>query len=154
VSDEEPDDIDYALEWKLRAIAVPVTFLLALAFHASPAGHSLQRTFLTMIPHEFGHATTAWLAGYPAIPSLWKTIIFGRSMLLMIALAAVVAALLYRGWKSQRNDLLATGLVIGGLQLLLATSSDKTAQAAITFGGDAGAMVIGTLLVVAFFARA
>ena len=152
--DDHAPDIDYALEWKLRAIAVPVTFVLALAFHASPTGHSLQRTFLTMIPHEFGHATTAWLAGYPAIPSLWKTIIFGRSVVFMIALAAVVAALLYRGWKSGRNDLLVTGVVLGGLQLVLATSSDHGAQAAITFGGDAGAMVLGTLLVCAFFARA
>jgi hypothetical protein len=155
VSDvDDPDDIDYAVEWKLRAIAIPVAFVLALAFHASPTGHSIQRTFLTMIPHEFGHAIVAWLAGFPAIPSLWKTLIFDRSVVLSIALGALNAGLLYRGWTSGRNVLLATGVVLGGLQLVLATSSDTTAHAAITFGGDAGAMVIGTLLVLAFFAPA
>ena len=43
MTDEERDDIDDALEWKLRAIAVPVTFVLALAFHASPTGLPIRR---------------------------------------------------------------------------------------------------------------
>jgi len=151
---DDPDDIDYQLEWKLRAIAIPVAFGLALAFHAWPAGHSLQRTFLTMIPHEFGHATTAWLAGYAAIPSLWKTILFGRGLLITALVAAGNGALIYVGWKRERNVMLGAGLALAALQLYLRTLDPRDAHNAFTFGGDGGAMVLGTLLVLAFFAPA
>lgn len=150
--DDDPDDIDYALEWKLRAIAVPVAFVLSLLFYLSPSGHSLQRTFLTMIPHELGHAATAWLAGITAIPSVWKTLVFGRGWLVPILVGTGNAALLWFGWKRNRTPLLLAGLALGGLQLVLTTTDLASAQVAITFGGDAGAMIIGTLLVLTFFA--
>lgn len=152
--DDDPDDLDWALEWKLRAIAVPAAFLISLLFYLSPVGHSLQRTFLTMIPHELGHAATAWLAGFTAIPSVWKTLIFSRGWLATIVVGAGNAALLWFGWKQHRTPLLIAGLVLGGLQLVLTTTDAASAQVAITFGGDAGAMIIGTLLVMTFFAQA
>jgi hypothetical protein len=152
--EDDADHIDYRLEWKLRAIAVPAAFALAIAFHASPTGHALQRTFLTMIPHELGHAITAWLSGYPAIPSLWKTVIYGRGVVVPVIVGAANLALLWRGWTLRNNVLLGAGLGLGALQLALTSSPDATAQTAITFGGDAGAMVLGTLLVLAFFAPA
>jgi hypothetical protein len=155
ISDEDAGDVDHELEWKLRAIAIPVVFGLALVFHASETGHWLQRTFLTMIPHELGHAITAWWSGYAAIPSVWKTIMFdGRGVIVPLLVAALNVTLLWRGWQANRNVLLGFGVALGGLQLLLTTASESTAQAAFTFGGDAGAMVIGTLLVLAFFAPA
>jgi hypothetical protein len=152
--DDEPDDIDYALEWKLRAIAVPAAFALSLVFYLSPTGHWFQRTFLTMIPHELGHAATAWLSGFTAIPSVWKTLIFSRGWLAPLVVGACNAALLWFGWKQNRTPLLIAGVVLGGMQLLLTTSEDQTAHTAITFGGDAGAMILGTLLVLTFFAPA
>lgn len=139
---DEPTQIDHAVEWKLRAIA----------FHAWPTGHWLQRTFLTMIPHELGHAATAWLAGFTAIPSLWKTLIFSRGWLAPLLVGAGNAAMIYFGWKRQRNVLLGFGLALGGLQLVLTTMDEPSAHVAFTFGGDAGAMIIGTLLVLTFFA--
>jgi len=63
------------LEWKVRAIAIPAAVALAVAFHAWPLGHALQRTFLSMIVHELGHATTAWWCGFGALPGLWKTLV-------------------------------------------------------------------------------
>ncbi len=152
--DELDDDtIDYELEWKLRAIAVPAAFLIALAFHAFPTTHQLQRTFLTMIPHECGHAITAWLAGYTAFPSLWKTAVFGRRVLVTVAVVAGGGALAYFGWKRGRNSWLVIGCAIFGLLLLLRPMAPAEALNAITFGGDGGGMVLGTLLVLAFFAR-
>ncbi|MEO8701886.1 MAG: hypothetical protein ABI867_17710 [Kofleriaceae bacterium] len=150
--EDDADHIDWAVEWKLRAIAVPVAFALALVFHASPAGHALQRTFLTMIPHELGHAVTAWLSGHSAIPSLWRTAYFGTSVIVIVVVAAGNAALAWRGWTTRNNILLAAGLALGALQLTLTTSTAAAAESAFTFGGDGGAMVIGTLLVLAFFA--
>jgi len=155
--DDEPDqldDLDYTIEWKLRAIAVPAAFVLSWLFHQSPTGHSLQRTFLTMIPHELGHAVTAWLAGFAAIPSVWKTLIFSRGWLMPLLVGAGNAALLYVGWRRDRTLLLVAGLILGGLQLVLTTTSTDDAHTAITFAGDGGAMIIGTLLVLTFFAPA
>ena len=59
----------------MRAIAVPAALALAVAFHAWPTGHWLQRTFLSMLVHELGHAVTAWWCGFAALPGLWKTAI-------------------------------------------------------------------------------
>lgn len=151
--DDYPDELDYEVEWKIRAIAIPAAFVLALLFHASPTGHQLQRTFLTMIPHELGHAVTAWLSGFAAIPSLWKTMIYeGRNVLVILVVAAGNGALAWHGWRSERHGLLGAGLALGALQLLLMMASNDTAMAAFTFGGDGGAMVLGTLLVLTFFA--
>ena len=44
------------------------------------------------------------------------------------------------------------GIALAALQVLGTTTSERDALAAITFAGDAGAMVLGALLVLAFFA--
>jgi len=151
--DEPVDEVRYDLEWKFRAAAIPAAFLVALIFHAWPTGHWLQRTFLTMIPHELGHAITAWWSGHAAIPSLWKTIIFdGRGVIVPLLVAALNGFLVVRGWTTRNTVMTVIGLGLGGLQLLALTASAMTTGMAITFGGDAGAMVIGTLLVMTFFA--
>jgi hypothetical protein len=150
--DDGRPEADPALEWKLRAIAVPAAFVIALAFHAWSTGHWLQRTFLTMIPHELGHAAVGWWSGYAALPGLWKTSIpETRSLAPTVLVAALEGALLYLGWRANRTWLMIAALVLGGLQFLATTASATTASKAFTFGGDAGAMVIGTLLVCTFF---
>lgn len=147
-------DDDPALEWKLRAAAVPAAIALAFAFHAWPTGHWLQRTFLSMMVHELGHATTAWWCGFAALPTVWKTLIpEARGALAPVLVLAVEAALILRGWNRQRMAWVAAGLALAGVQAIgtLGTSVYR-AQEAITFGGDAGAMVLGTLLMLTFFA--
>jgi hypothetical protein len=151
------EDVDVpALEWKLRAAAIPAAFAIALAFHAWPTGHWLQRTFLTMIPHEFGHAITAWWCGFAAVPGLWKTMIpEARGVAVPVLVALANGALVVRGWTTQRMAIAFAGLVLGGLQFYATASiAPDTARQAITFGGDAGAMVIGTMFVLAFFVPA
>jgi hypothetical protein len=148
------DDANPALEWKLRAAAVPSFFVIALVFHASPTGHFFQRTWLTMIPHELGHAITAWWCGFAALPGLWKTLIpETRGTIVPLLVAAGNLFLVARGWMTSRTLLIALGLALGALQFLGTTSSADAAHAAITFGGDGGAMVIGTALVLLFFVR-
>jgi hypothetical protein len=152
LDDDVDDDIDHRLEWKLRAIAIPAAFVLALVFHAWSTGHWLQRTFLTMVPHELGHAITAWWSGIVAFPSLWKTLIHeSRSVVMIVLVGGAIAGLAVYAWRAQRNGLVGVAIVLAAGQVLLTTSEPATAQAAIAFGGDAGAMVIGTLLVLAFF---
>lgn len=144
------------MEWKLRGAAIPVAIGLALAFHASPTGHFLQRTWLSMIVHELGHAVTAWWCGFAALPGLWKTLIpETRSVIVPLLVLAGEAALVYAGWVTRRRVLIAAGVALALAQAAgtLGTGPHH-AQAAITFGGDAGAMVLGTLLMLTFFAPA
>jgi hypothetical protein len=140
-------------EWKLRAVAVPAALGLAIVFHASATGHWLQRTFLSMMIHELGHAVTAWGTGFAAMPTLWKTMIpETRSIAVTVVVVAVFGFVAWRAWTARRT------WVAGGLAAVIALAlwatcgvSVERAQAAITFGGDGGAMVLGTLLMTTMF---
>lgn len=139
-------------EWKRRAIAIPALLAAALAFHVWDAGHAMQRIALGMPLHELGHAVTAWWCGFDAIPVLWRTLVPEERGLVAPVLAAALACfLLYRGWTAQRTWVGLAGLGLGALQLAGTTASREAARRWITFGGDAGAMVLGTLLVCTFF---
>lgn len=138
-------------EWKLRAAAIPGALLVALAFHAWPTGHFLQRTFLSMMVHELGHAVTAWWCGFGALPTLWKTMIPDARGAVWMLVAALEIGLAAVGWKTQRLALVIAGIALAGVQLYAMNLSADSAQAWIAFGGDGGAMVLGTLLMLAFF---
>src|SRR4051812_18057198 len=80
---------DSQLEWKLCAAAIPSVLALGLFFHWLMPG--LQRIFFGMPVHELGHAVSAWLCGYLAIPTLWKTLVpESRSYSAALALAAAL----------------------------------------------------------------
>jgi hypothetical protein len=150
------DDEDNAeLEWKLRAAAIPVAFALALVFNLWPAGHWLQRTFLSMMVHELGHAATGWACGFASIPTLWKTTFpETRTMIITLASVAGLGFLGWRGWVTERMRWCAAAIV--GLLLVFfgTTSSVDDAYEAFTFGGDAGAMILGSALTLTMFAPA
>jgi hypothetical protein len=147
----EPED---DLEWKLRTAAIPAALVLAVAFHAWPTGHWLQRTFLSMIVHELGHAVTAWWCGFAAIPTVWKTLTpEHRSVLVPLAVLAAEIWLVVRGWKTQRMHLAYVGVALAIAQFIgTVSASTDDAHEAITFGGDAGAMILGACLMATFFA--
>jgi hypothetical protein len=140
-----------AREWKLRAVAIPGALLVALAFHAWPTGHFLQRTFLSMMVHELGHAVTAWWCGFGAVPTLWRTMIPETRDLVWLLVTAFEIGCVVFGWKRQRLVLVLVGLALGAIQLVAITASSDAAHAWIIFGGDGGAMVLGTLLMASFF---
>ena len=144
---------DPQLELKFCIAAIPTMFFLALAFHASGFGHMLQRMFLAMPIHELGHAVTAWLCGFLAIPTLWFTrIADDRGLVAPLVLLGCVGFMMYRAWLAENRGL----LLIGGAVLLLQALGTlgirgDTAQALVTFGGDGMGMVIATLLIASFF---
>jgi hypothetical protein len=144
---------DGSREWKVRAGAIPIAVVAALFFHSCETGHFVQRSALTMPLHELGHAITAWWCGYAAIPSLWKTAIpETRGMVLPLIIAALEAAMIWRGWTTDRMWLAGVGFGLAVLQFACMTMiSDETASLVITFGGDAGAMILGTGLMLLFF---
>jgi hypothetical protein len=154
-ADGEADDLtDLDWEWKARAIAIPAALIIAVGFHAVATGHFLQRTFLTMMVHEVGHAVTALACGFRAVPTLWKTLIADHRAIVVTALVGALDLAVLVRWALARRWLLAgcAGAALA-LQLIGTFAIDaRTAQAAITFGGDGGAMVLGTILMLTFFA--
>lgn len=150
---EEPLVADPVLEWKYCMFALPSVLLLGIVFHAFSLGHFLQRTFLSMPLHELGHAVTSWMCGYFAVPMLWVThTAETRGVVTPVVVAALILYAIARAIRAGNRGLAGVGVVLLILQvgctLLLKSNA---AQALITFGGDAGAMVFGTLLMTTFF---
>ncbi|BDG06905.1 hypothetical protein [Anaeromyxobacter paludicola] len=141
------------LEWLLRLGAVPAALAIAALVHRSPLGHLLQRTFLSMMVHEAGHAVTSWLCGFAAFPGPWVTYTAGsRGLPVVLLVAAAGVSLVVAGRRAGRASWTWAGAVLLSLQLagtLLASA--RTAQALIVFGGDGGALVLGALLMASFF---
>lgn len=140
-------------EWKLRAGAIPIAIALALLFHSCDTGHFAQRTALSMPLHELGHAISGWWCGYAAIPGLWKTSMpEARGVVMPMLVLAFEAYVLWRAWNTRRMDWFAAGITLALVQFYGTTQlSPIDVEIVFTFCGDAGAMVLGTLLMLTFF---
>lgn len=151
------DDEQRALQRKAsheltcRAVALPGALLLGwLVARAMP----LLADMLRMWTHETGHALTAWLCGYPALPTAWFTIYSGhRVPAAGLLLAAGLAFGGYVAWRMERWFWVAAA----GVTLLLSLAGNLRtpfqADCLITFGGDAGSFVVATILMATFYAR-
>jgi len=142
---------DRTTRWEITAAAIPGALAIAVLFHLWPTGRFLQRTWLGMPVHELGHAVTSWWCGYGAIPTLWKTLVPEERGVVWVLVAALEGGLFWIGWQRTWMALAAAALGLALLQLTGTQADPTTAQAWITFGGDAGAMVLGTLLMASFF---
>ena len=142
---------DPRLEWRLSVAAIPAALLLALLFHALTPG--LQRIFFGMPVHELGHAITAWLCGYSAIPTLWKTLVpESRGVVAPLVLVGLIGYGMFRAYLAEKPAyiaLLAASLLVQGWGTLLI--SESTAEMLFTFGGDGMGMVLAAALMASFF---
>jgi hypothetical protein len=147
----EQDDLQQEL--RARILALPGALLGAwLAVKAAPG---LVRIFAMWV-HETGHAVAAWLCGYSAWPGPWITPVGSERS---IALTALLCGLLilggYLAWQAERWFWLAASasalLLTLGCTLFLTAGQ---ARQLITFGGDGGALVLGTILMLTMYARA
>lgn len=104
--------------------------------------------------HELGHATVAWLSGFPAFPGAWFTpIAEERSLPFGLILAAALGFGVYRGAIDPERRWLSWvcgGLLIAQLFFSVVLRAN-TAKMAVIFGGDAGAMIYGTLAMATIF---
>jgi hypothetical protein len=108
---------------------------------------------LRMFLHELGHAVTAWFCGHPALPTLWVTHISERSTFFFALVAFALMGLVFRGVLTHRPWLRDLGLAGLALQFVGSVWLTPSRQdMAISFGGDGGAMVLGTLLMLAVYA--
>jgi hypothetical protein len=150
----EWDIQDEQLELRLRRFGIPVALAVTWLLVKSGAGHFVVRIFCSMWIHELGHATAAWLCGYPALPVPWLTLTAdSRSPLLVVVLLGGLAVGAFRLWRSERRLLAAGFAGAGAVQLActLVLPADR-AQQLIVFAGDGGAIFIGTLLMLTLYA--
>ena len=145
---------DARLERRLRLLAPPIVLALAWLAMGSSGARLLSRIFLSMWVHELGHAVTAWMTGYWAIPGPWRTWIGDERSW---AFALLVAAGLGGGaclvwWRTRRPLIPALLGCLLALQLCLTIGlRPDGSRALITFGGDAGLLVLGALGVASFY---
>jgi hypothetical protein len=142
------------LEGRLRTWAIPVALAGAFLLVATGPGHFLVRVFLSMWVHEIGHATAAWLCGFPAFPGPWLTpMAQSRSGAFGFLVFAAIAAAAYWSWRVERRRL---AVALGALLVLqlfctLALSVDGAKQF-VVFMGDGGCLVLGSLLMLTVYA--
>ena len=143
------------MELRLRVFALPLAIAVAWGVAHTGIPHALMRIFLSMWIHESGHALTAWLCGLPSFPGPWFTpVAQQRSWIFGLCLAAVLAFCAERAWRSKHRVV----AVLCGILLLLQgigtlAFSLRRAQELMIFGGDAGCMVLGTLLMATLYVR-
>lgn len=147
---------DARLERRFRQLAVPAVLLVAFGMMHTGLGRMLSRIFLGMWVHEIGHAVAAWWSGYSAFPGPWRTSVSdGRVVVVSLLLAAALAG--GGAWAWRRTERPVWPAVLGGLlllQLYLTLGVSATsARTLITFFGDGGQMVLGTLLMATFWVR-
>jgi hypothetical protein len=144
---------DARTEFLFSAAAIPAMLLIAVVFQSMEWGRFVQRLVFTMPVHELGHAVTAWLCGFGAIPTVWITITMEeRGLVAPLAVFAAIAWILYRGWQLESRALLAAGGLVLLLQVVLTLGlKEHTARSLIVFGGDGTGLVLSILLMASFF---
>lgn len=144
---------DPQTEFWFSAATIPAMLLIAVIFQSMEWGRFVQRLVFTMPVHELGHAVTAWLCGFGAIPTVWVTITSEeRGFIAPLAVLAAVAWTLYRGWQLESRAMLVAGGLVLLLQAVLTLGvSEDTATALIIFGGDGVGLVLSILLMASFF---
>jgi hypothetical protein len=145
------DDNEARLELRMRQFAIPGA--LAASFVLVSAAPGLFRTFVSMWTHELGHATAAWFCGFPAFPGPWRTMIAEeRSFVFGLLLAAALGYAAFRARVRERKGLAALAATAVLLQFVgSVVLRAPSAQALISFAGDAGCLVLGTALMLTVY---
>lgn len=149
------DEKDARSELRVRLFALPVALLLAWLLVNAPLWGRLLRIFLSMWIHELGHAVTAWFCGFPSMPGPWVTRTGDeRSTVVFLVLATLLTAMSLRGYLTRSRLLLvagATGLVLQFVGTVVL--SPWKGRMLVVFGGDAGCLVLGSLLMTTVYAH-
>ncbi len=155
VEDPSPFEVEEErLEAMHRLLSLPAVLGGVWLAMSMPMLGWLAQIFLAMWVHELGHAVTAWLCGFSAVPLPWFTSIAdSRSVMVSLLVAGLMGTWGWRSLQARRWSSVALVAVVLGLQLvgtlLLPVSR---ARMMITFGGDGGAMVLGSLLMATLYA--
>jgi hypothetical protein len=145
-----PDPYDARKELKYRALALPLALLLGRVIGGTP--FAFLSGLLTMEIHECGHAATAWLTGRWAVPSFGVTMTGEyRSWWVILALMGGLVFGGYLALKAQRWRWVLAAAAGLTLQLKILSLPAFTQGSLIVFGGDGGALVLATFLMLTFY---
>jgi hypothetical protein len=137
-------------ELRIRAVAIPLALALAwLAVRVAPPATRM----VTMWVHESGHAATAWLCGYVAFPGPWFTPVSGsRSWGVTLLVVAGLGAGARFAWRENEWgwSLAAASTLFLALYCTFALTM-FSAEALVTFMGDGGCFVLGSLLMLTIY---
>jgi hypothetical protein len=152
--DTEWELAETRLEERLRTWAIPVALASAFLIASTGPGHFLMRVFLSMWVHELGHATAAWLCGFPAFPGPWLTpMAQSRSAPFGFLVFAAIAAGAFWAWRTERPRICAAlGAMLAVQLFCTAALSEPRAMQFIVFMGDGGCLVLGSLLMLSVYA--
>lgn len=138
-------------ELKYRALALPLA--LVFAYWMTSTGLDMPASMLAMIVHESGHATTAWLAGRWAVPTLWVTYWgHSRSWFVVLAVTSAIFAGGFFAWKAKQWALVCAAGAVLAAQIYMLHLTPFKQEELIVFFGDGGAMVLATVLMATFYA--
>jgi hypothetical protein len=136
-------------ELRFRILTLPLVLIAArIAVGSAPGVVRL----LTMWVHETGHAVTAWLCGYWAVPSPWVTPVSEeRNWAIAVLMTGGLAFVGYRFGKIQRWGVVAGCVAAFVVQVNCMRLFSDQARTLIVFGGDGGCFVLGSLLMATFY---
>jgi hypothetical protein len=138
-------------ELTYRILAIPAGLISArIMVGIAPAFIRI----IAMFVHETGHAVSAWLCGYWAIPGLWFTPVSDeRSFGITLFFICVFGFGVYYAWITQRHAIAGLCAVAFILEIIGSRLPGWQAEVFFTFGGDGGSLVLGTLLMTTVYAR-
>ena len=135
---------------RARAWGVPIALGIAAVLGLTGPGGFLLRILFGMWLHEAGHAMASWICGVVAVPLPWLTLGGqSRSPFFIVLLFGGLGALGWRGWKGEEKRLLIIAAVLGSVLLLGVLVPFRHATTFIVFSGDGGALVLGTVFMLA-----
>jgi hypothetical protein len=145
--------VDARTELQLARFAVPTALIASWLLVHTGIGAFVMRTFAGMWLHELGHATAAWVCGYPAFPGPWLTLIASdRSFIFGLLLLAGAGSVVKRALDAENRALAATAIAFVVVQLFCSLAlRPNTARIFITWAGDGLGMVIAVALMATFF---
>ncbi len=134
-------------EWWTQLTSTPLALTIAWTLSYFSIGAMLERTFSGMWLHELGHAIASWVCGYAAFPAPWFTYTsHSRSWLVTALVVASGLALVISARLNRKTSVMALGAAVVAMGLFGRSVAPSLAQQFFLFSGDAGAMVLGALL--------
>jgi hypothetical protein len=141
------------LEKQICFAALPIMLAGAWLVQMTGVFSSLQRIVFGMPLHEFGHATTAWIFGFNAVPTFWKTVTAqSRGFICPFLLFLGIGLLANYGRKTKQTPWILLAVLLWVIQVIgISAFDNNTMRMLITFGGDGMGMILATVFMATFY---
>lgn len=139
-------------DWRVRIFAPLALLALAYGLNATPLKFFM--TGFHVWIHELGHASAAWLVGYPAtpLPFGWTPVEPEYSPAVYFGVLFLFGVLAVAGWRERRPAAVVVAVLGAGVQYWMTWRlSAHTKELAFIYGGIGGQFYLSALMMAAFF---